>query len=85
MYARILVEVDLAKLNTRRILVTLNAVDSDNEIKFFVKIEFENLLKYCEECRMVGHDVLGCKKAEKRSSGAHQLQGMRDQNRHEGE
>lgn len=61
LYARILVEVDLAKPITRRVLVTMKDASGDNEIEFFVEVVFENLPKFCEECKMVGHDVLGCK------------------------
>lgn len=60
-FARILVEVDLTKPLTGRILVTMKEQKTNNEIEFFVEIDFENLPKLCGQCSVIGHGVLNCK------------------------
>lgn len=62
LFARILIELDLAKPLARRVLVTKKDQDSCNEMEFFAEIELENLPKYCEQCRFIGHDAGSCRK-----------------------
>lgn len=61
MFARILVEVDLAKPLTRRILVTMKEKTSCIDIEFFVDVNSESLPKYCDHCNVIDNDAMGCR------------------------
>lgn len=56
LYARILVDVDLARELTEQILVTRR------NFEFFVSIEYEKCPRYCHGCGVIGHGMEDCKK-----------------------
>lgn len=61
MFARILVAVDLSKLLTRRVLVTMKEQTSGLDIEFFADVEFESIRKYCVHCNVIGHEAMECR------------------------
>lgn len=50
-YARILVEVDMALPLPVTILITRR------EVEIFVQVEYKAMLKYCHTCGIIGHEV----------------------------
>lgn len=60
LYTRILVEVDLSKTLTRRVIATKKDLHSCNKMEFFVDIYFDNVPKFCDQCKIIGHDDACC-------------------------
>lgn len=67
-YARVLVEVDLSKPFSERVLVTRKM----HNVEFFVDVMYERLPTFCLGCNMIKHDVNNCRK----NSGHNQLNGQ---------
>jgi hypothetical protein len=55
-YARVLVDVDLAKDLIYRVLVERKG------FAFFVDVEYENLPPFCDHCNIIGHKFENCKR-----------------------
>jgi len=58
-FARVLVDIDLAKALKHEVLVERKG------FAFFVEFEYENLPEFCDFCKLVGHNISVCRKANK--------------------
>lgn len=63
-YARILIEVDMARPLPDRILITKRNQNSQNDFEFFVNLTYESLPKFCQQCGSIGHDLNACRRRE---------------------
>jgi hypothetical protein len=59
-YARVLVNIDVSNDLKYEVLVERKG------FAFFVEFEYENLPEFCNYCKIVGHNVSVCKKANKK-------------------
>lgn len=64
-YVRVLVEVDLAKLLSERILVTRRR--GGQNTKNFVEVSYEKLPDLCKFCGFIGHQFSDCRKNYRQS------------------
>jgi len=58
-YARVLVDIDVSIDLKYEVLV------ERKDFAFFVEFEYENLPEFCSYCKMIGHNVAVCRKANK--------------------
>ena len=58
-FARVLVDLDLTKELKHEVLVERKG------FAFFVELEYENLPAFCDYCKLVGHNINVCRKANK--------------------
>lgn len=66
--AKVRVEVDLTKPKLNSVWV--GQEDESNPLKGFAQnLEYENVPKYCRHCKLLGHSILQCRKAEKKIEG----------------
>lgn len=64
MYARILVETDMARPPSEIILVKKINHKNYNDFKFFMDLEYETLPKFCQNCGIIGHDLKNCRRSD---------------------
>lgn len=58
LFARLLVDIDLSKPLSEKILVTREVSNTS----FFVWIEYERIPKFCSICNFIGHENEVCKR-----------------------
>lgn len=67
-YARILIEVDMARPLPDRILITKRNQNNQNDFEFFVNLMYESLPKYYQQCGVIGHELKDCRRREENAA-----------------